>query len=194
MKIIFATHNKNKALELQKLMPTGIEIVTLEEVGCFEEIPETGKTLEENAILKARYVYDKFQLSCFADDTGLEIEALNGEPGVYSARYAGLAKNDDLNMNMVLDKLKGQENRAAQFRTVIALFWKGKLHTFEGIVEGKMGEIKKGNQGFGYDPIFIPEDQPLTFAEMDIVTKNKMSHRARATHQMLTFIQNHLAE
>lgn len=194
MKIIFATHNKNKALELQKLMPKGIEIVTLEEVGCFEEIPETGQTLEENAILKARYVYDKFQLSCFADDTGLEIEALNGEPGVYSARYAGLAKNDDLNMNLVLDKLKGQENRAAQFRTVIALFWKEKLHTFEGIVKGKMGEIKKGNQGFGYDPIFIPEDQPLTFAEMDIVTKNKMSHRARATHQMLTFIQNHLSE
>ncbi len=194
MKIIFATHNKNKALELQKLMPKGIEIVTLEEVGCFEEIPETGQTLEENAILKARYIYDKFQLSCFADDTGLEIEALNGEPGVYSARYAGLAKNDDLNMNLVLDKLKGQENRAAQFRTVIALFWKEELHTFEGIVKGKMGEIKKGNQGFGYDPIFIPEDQPLTFAEMDIVTKNKMSHRARATHQMLTFIQNHLSE
>lgn len=191
MKLVFATHNQNKAKEIQSIMPEGIEIISLDDLKHFDEIPETGTTLEENAILKAQFVYDKFQMNCFADDTGLEIETLNNEPGVYSARYAGESKDAHANMDLVLEKLEYQENRTARFRTVIALFWEGKLHTFEGIVNGKILKSKHGSKGFGYDPIFEPENCGRSFAEMEMANKNTMSHRARALEKMVEFLQFH---
>jgi XTP/dITP diphosphohydrolase len=191
MTLVFATHNQNKAKEIQAIMPEGIEIVTLEDLKYLDEIPETGETLEENAIIKARFVHDKFQINCFADDTGLEIEALNNEPGVYSARYAGESKDANANMDLVLEKLKDKENRSAKFRTVIALFWKGELQVFEGIVKGKILESKQGLKGFGYDPIFEPENCGRSLAEMEMAEKNSMSHRARAFEKMVEFIKSH---
>lgn len=190
MKLVFATHNQNKAREIQSIVPKGIEIVTLEGLNYFTEIPETGLTLEENAILKARFVYEKFHMNCFADDTGLEIEALNMEPGVYSARYAGESKDANANMDLVLEKLKNKENRSAQFRTVIALFWEAELHVFEGTVHGNILKTKHGTNGFGYDPIFVPENKVKSFAEMELVEKNTMSHRARALQRMIEFLNN----
>lgn len=188
MKLVFATHNHNKAHEIQAIMPQGIEVVTLDEIQCNEDIPETESTLEGNAKLKAQYIVDQFNMNCFADDTGLEIEALNGEPGVYSARYAGESRDSNANMDLVLEKLNGKENRNAQFRTAIALYWNGKMHLFEGIVKGRIIHEKRGNDGFGYDPIFEPENCGKTFAEMNLEEKNKVSHRARAIAKMIEFL------
>jgi len=189
MKLVFATHNHNKASEIQSMLPKEIEIITLDKIQCFEEIPETETTFEGNARLKAEYVHGQFAMNCFADDTGLEIPALNGEPGVYSARYAGAQRNASDNMDLVLDKLKSVDDRSAQFRTVIALIWKDQLYLFEGIVKGRIIESKRGEKGFGYDPIFEPEGQGKTFAEMTMVEKNKFSHRARAFAKMIEFLK-----
>jgi XTP/dITP diphosphohydrolase len=188
MKLVFATHNHNKAKEIQSIIPEGITIVTLDDLQCYEDIPETSPTLEGNAIQKAEYIVKRFNLNVFADDTGLEIEALNREPGVISARYAGEQRDAKKNMDLVLEKLNGIENRNAQFRTVIALYWDGEMHLFEGIVTGKIRTTKTGEEGFGYDPIFEPENCGKTFAEMNLVEKNKMSHRARALEKMIAFL------
>lgn len=190
MKLVFATHNQNKAKEIQSIMPEGIEIISLNDLKHFDEIPETGATLEENAIIKAQFVHDKFLMNCFADDTGLEIEALNNQPGVYSARYAGESKDSNANMDLVLEKLKDITNRKARFRTVIALYRGNDLHLFEGIVEGVILEKKQGTNGFGYDPIFEPEKTGKSFAQMEMHEKNKMSHRARAFQKMVDFLKN----
>ena len=189
MKLVFATHNANKAEEIQSLLPENFQILTLSDINCHEEIPETAETLEGNSLLKAQFVSDNFNLNCFADDTGLEIDALNGRPGVYSARYAGEAKNAEANMNLVLSELKNESNRKAQFRTVITLILNDKTHVFEGIVRGEMSNEKRGSDGFGYDPIFIPEGQSKTFAEMTLVEKNQQSHRARAFEKMINFLK-----
>lgn len=188
MKIIFASNNKNKVQEIQNQVPKSIEIVTLEEIGCTEDIAETGSTLEENAIIKANYITEKYGLPCFADDTGLEIDALNGEPGVYSARYAGEDKNADKNMDLVLQKLHNITNRKALFKTVIALNINNEQHLFTGIVEGEIRKEKTGTNGFGYDPIFEPENLGKTFAEMTLEEKNKLSHRGRAVEKLITFL------
>ncbi len=190
MKIIFASNNKNKVQEIQNQVPKSIQIVTLEEIGCTEDIAETGTTLEENAIIKANYITEKYGLPCFADDTGLEIDVLNGEPGVYSARYAGEDKNADKNMDLVLQKLDTATNRKAQFKTVIALNINNEQHLFTGIVEGEIRNEKTGTNGFGYDPIFEPENLGKTFAEMTIDEKNKLSHRGRAVEQLIQFLIN----
>lgn len=190
MKIIFASNNKNKVQEIQNQVPKSIQIVTLEEIGCTEDIAETGTTLEENAIIKANYVTKKYGLPCFADDTGLEIDALNGEPGVFSARYAGEEKNADKNMDLVLQKLGTLTNRKAQFKTVIALNINNEQHLFTGVVEGDIRDEKTGTNGFGYDPIFEPENLGKTFAEMTIDEKNKLSHRGRAVEKLIEFLNN----
>lgn len=190
MKIIFASNNKNKVQEIQNQVPKSIEIVTLEEIGCTEDIAETGSTLEENAIIKANYITEKYGLPCFADDTGLEIDALNGEPGVYSARYAGEDKNADKNMDLVLQKLHNITNRKALFKTVIALNINNEQHLFTGIVEGEIRNKKIGTNGFGYDPIFEPENLGKTFAEMTLEEKNKLSHRGRAVEKLIDFLSN----
>lgn len=193
MQLIFATHNKNKAFEVKNLLNNQYDILTLSEINCSKEIPETGFTLEENALIKARYIYSTFSKNCFADDSGLEIESLNNEPGVYSARYAGEEKNDDANIKKALDKLVNSTNRNAQFRTVIALIINGKEHLFEGIIKGKITLEKKGSSGFGYDPIFIPDGFTKTFAEMNIEEKNTISHRAIAIKKLTAFL-NQLPE
>jgi XTP/dITP diphosphohydrolase len=190
MKLVFATHNANKAKEIQSLLPENFQILTLSDINCHEEIPETAETLEGNSLLKAKFVSDHFNLNCFADDTGLEIEALNGRPGVYSARYAGEEKSAEANMNLVLSELEKENNRKAQFRTVITLILNDKTHIFEGIVRGEMSTEKRGSDGFGYDPIFIPEGQRKTFAEMTLAEKNQQSHRARAFEKMVTFLHS----
>lgn len=188
MKIIFASNNKNKIQEIQNQAPISIQIITLDEIGCTEDIAETGTTLEENAIIKANYITEKYGLPCFADDTGLEIDALNGEPGVYSARYAGEDKIADKNMDLVLEKLNNSTNRKAQFKTVIALNINNQQHLFTGIVEGEIRNEKTGTNGFGYDPIFEPENLGKTFAEMTLEEKNKLSHRGRAVEQLIEFL------
>ena len=153
-----------------------------------EDIPETGSTIKENAILKAQYVFDNYKLDCFSEDTGLMIDALNGEPGIYSGRYAGEEKNDKKNIEKVLGNLKNKENRIARFITVIALILEGNLYTFEGIVEGKIAKTPRGNKGFGYDPVFIPDGYNKSFAELGLDTKNKISHRAKAIKKLLEFL------
>ena len=188
MKLIFATHNHNKAKEIQSLVPVGIQVLTLDDIECFDEIPETSSTLEGNANQKMQFIIDHYNVNCFADDTGLEIEALNGEPGVYSARYAGEMKDPNQNMELALSKLNGVEDRSARFRTVIALFWQGGKYQFEGIVKGKITLSKSGKDGFGYDPIFEPENCGKTFAEMNLSEKNLVSHRARAFAKMIEFL------
>ena len=188
MKLIFATHNHNKAKEIQSLVPVGIQVLTLDDIKCFDEIPETSSTLEGNANQKMQFIIDHYNVNCFADDTGLEIEALNGEPGVYSARYAGEMKDPNQNMELALSKLNGVEDRSARFRTVIALFWQGGKYQFEGIVNGKITLSKSGKDGFGYDPIFEPENCGKTFAEMNLSEKNLVSHRARAFAKMIEFL------
>lgn len=189
MKLVFATNNKNKVKEIKHLLNNSIEILSLEDIGCFEDIPETSDTIEGNAIQKARYVYENYGYNCFADDTGLEIEALNGEPGIYSARYAGEQKNAEDNMNKVLDKLKGISNRKAQFKTVIALFLNDKEICFDGVAKGEMTNQKSGNEGFGYDPIFKPDGYEITFSEMDLELKNTISHRAKATIKLIDHLK-----
>lgn len=189
MKLVFATNNKNKIKEIKHLLNNSLEILNLNDIGCLEDIPETASTIEDNAIQKAQYVYEKYGYNCFADDTGLEIEALNGEPGVYSARYAGEQKNPEMNMNKVLEKLENVTNRTAQFKTVIALIIDGKLTCFEGVVDGKITKEKSGYEGFGYDPIFMPTGYDKTFSEMRITEKNEISHRGRAVQKLVHYLQ-----
>lgn len=189
MKLIFATQNTNKAREIQALLPESIEVLTLQDIHCDVDIPETASTLEGNASLKSHYVVEKFEVNCFADDTGLEVEALNGRPGVLSARYAGKQKNPEDNMALLLSELKNVSNRVARFRTVISLVIDGKEQLFEGIVNGTIIEEKRGKEGFGYDPIFVPENETKTFAEMSLVEKNRFSHRARALEKMVGYLK-----
>jgi XTP/dITP diphosphohydrolase len=185
MKLVFASNNKNKIQEIQALVPNTIQIVSLEEIGCFEDIPETADTIEGNAILKADYVTKKYGYDCFADDTGLEVEALNGAPGVYSARYAGEQKDANDNMDKLLFELKDKTNRRANFKTVIALNLNGKQNLFTGIINGKIIEEKIGTNGFGYDPIFVAEEYDKTFAELTMEEKSTISHRGIAVKQLI---------
>ena len=188
MKIVFATNNQNKIKEIQSMLPSNIEIISLESIGCNEDIPETADTIEGNAILKANYVTQKYGYDCFADDTGLEVEALNGEPGVFSARYAGEQKSAEDNMDKLLLNLTNKSNRNAQFKTVITLNLKGKQYLFTGIARGTIILEKIGNQGFGYDPIFRPEGYEETFAQLSLETKNAISHRGKATLELISFL------
>ncbi|WP_433777676.1 non-canonical purine NTP diphosphatase [Flavobacterium anhuiense] len=188
MNLVFASNNKNKIAEIQSMLPESIKILSLEDINCFEYIPETADTIEGNAILKADYVTQKYGYDCFADDTGLEVDALNGEPGVYSARYAGEQKNADDNMNKLLEALKNKENRSAQFKTVITLNLKGKQYLFTGIAKGEITFTKTGTNGFGYDPIFKPENFNETFAELPLATKNTIGHRGKAVKQLIDFL------
>ncbi|TDD98751.1 non-canonical purine NTP diphosphatase [Flavobacterium cellulosilyticum] len=189
MKLVFATNNKNKIIEIQQLLPKTIEIISLESIGCQEDIPETAATIEENAIMKANYVTQKYGYDCFADDTGLEVDILNGAPGVYSARYAGEQKDADDNMNKLLKELENKTDRTAQFKTVIVLNLNGQQHIFTGIAKGKITLEKIGNQGFGYDPVFIQEGQNLTFAQLSLQEKGAISHRGKATEQLIAFLK-----
>lgn len=188
MKIVFATHNAHKVSEVQAVLGSEYQLVTATEVGITEEIPETQPTIEGNALQKARYVYEHTGLNCFADDTGLEVEALNGAPGVYSARYAGEHVSYADNNVLLLKNLAGCENRKARFRTVIALIVDGKEYLFEGRVEGTIATEPHGEGGFGYDPLFVPEGSQLTFAEMSSEAKNKISHRGRAVAKLVAFL------
>ena len=190
MKLIFATHNQNKLKEVQQLLPDKISLLGLTDLNCTKEIPETGTTLNENAIIKVSYVKYHYDGNCFADDTGLEVEALNGEPGVYSARYAGEHNDAELNMQKLLNNLKGKTNRKAQFRTVIALNIKGKQHLFEGVCKGEILLEKQGNSGFGYDPIFKPKGFDRSFAEMTLDEKGKISHRGIAMAKLIAFLES----
>lgn len=187
-KLVFATANKNKVSEIQKIMGTQYDFLSLEDINCMEDIPETQATIVGNALQKARYVYENYGMNCFAEDTGLQIHALNGAPGVYSARYAGPARDANDNMNKALKELEGKENRAAQFKTVIALILDGKEYTFEGVVEGEILKERQGTGGFGYDPIFKPTESDRTFAQMSSEEKAKISHRGRATEKLRTFL------
>ncbi len=188
MELVFATNNRHKLEELQALLGDHFKLLSLADIGCNEEIPEEQPTLEGNAQQKAFFIYEKYGYSCFADDTGLEIEALSGEPGVYSARYAGEAKDPQANMNKVLDKLQKINNRKARFRTVISLVMNGSEKQFEGTVEGEITRDKKGGSGFGYDPIFQPAGFVSTFAEMGMEEKNQISHRARAVQKLVEYL------
>ena len=189
MKLVFASNNKNKIQEIQALVPNTIQIVSLEDIGCTEDIPETADTIEGNAILKANYVTEKYGYDCFADDTGLEVEALNGAPGVYSARYAGEQKDANDNMDKLLSELKDKSNRKANFKTVIALNLNGKQNLFTGIINGKIIEEKIGTNGFGYDPIFVADGFDKTFAELSIEEKSTISHRGIAVKELILFLQ-----
>lgn len=188
MKLVFATNNQHKLQEIKQLLNGSFELLSLNDIGCEEEIPENQETLEGNAAEKSFYIFNKYGLNCFADDTGLEIEALNGEPGVYSARYAGEERNADRNMNRVLAKLDKIKNRKARFRTVISLVIGGRETQFEGIVNGSILEEKRGKSGFGYDPIFLPDESKLCFAEMPLDEKNKISHRGRAVQKLVEYL------
>lgn len=189
-KIVFATGNPHKLEEIQLIL-SDYTLIGLDEIGCDEEIPETSPTIQGNALQKARYVVENYAVqNCFAEDTGLEIDALNGEPGVYSARYAGATKDATANMEKVLTQLEHQTNRAAQFRTVVALILEGEEHTFEGIIRGTIQTQKTGTGGFGYDPVFVPEGETRSFAEMSIAEKNKISHRAKAILQLKEFLSS----
>ena len=189
MKIVFASNNKNKIEEIQALVPNSIQIVSLEDIGCTEEIPETANTIDGNAILKANYITEKYGYNCFADDTGLEVEALNGAPGVYSARYAGEQKDANDNMEKLLLALRNISNRKANFKTVICLNFNGAQHLFTGIVNGKIIEEKMGTNGFGYDPIFKADGHTKTFGELDRIEKSAVSHRGIAVQQLFEFLQ-----
>ena len=201
MKIVFATNNQHKLQEIRDILGSEFEIVSLKDIGCDVDIPETGNTLEENAMQKAQYVYDHYNLSCFADDTGLEVEALNGEPGVHSARYAeGTDHDSEANMAKLLRNLEGKDNRKARFRTVIALIQKQdvcpcgctsikKVNRFEGIVDGSIATEKHGSAGFGYDPICVPEGYDKSFAELGESIKNGISHRARAVAKLAEYLK-----
>ena len=208
MKIVFATNNEHKLNEIRAILGPSFEVVSLADIGCHEDIPETGQTLEENALMKAQCIYDHYHVSCFADDTGLEVEALNGAPGVYSARYAALEHldhehlehNSEANMARLLRELANNNNRKARFRTVIALIEKRDVcpcgctsiqvvHQFEGIVNGEIIRERRGGEGFGYDPIFQPEGYDLTFAELGADIKNQISHRARATQKLAEYLR-----
>jgi XTP/dITP diphosphohydrolase len=191
LRLLFASQNRHKIEEIKPLLPPSIEVLSLSEVKYFEEIPETSPTLEGNALQKAQFIFEKFQMPCFADDTGLEIEALEGRPGVYSARYAGEDKSADDNIQKILRELEGVENRSAVFKTVIALVGvSDKPILFEGIVKGSITKDKRGSNGFGYDPVFMPEGYSTTFAQMSLEEKNKLSHRSRAVKKFAEWLGN----
>ena len=199
MKIVFATNNQHKLSEIRQILGSSIEVLSLSDIGCNVDIPETGTTLEENALQKAQYVYDHYHIDCFADDTGLEVEALDGAPGVYSARYAAVGcaatssqpkdHDSEANMTRLLNELGENNNRRARFRTVIALIQQGAVHEFEGIVTGEIIRERRGGEGFGYDPIFQPDGYDQTFAELGVEVKNQISHRARATKKLCEFLR-----
>ncbi len=189
MQLVFATHNQNKLEEVKKLMPSHIHLVSLLEIGCTEDIPEIGKTLEENAQIKANYVTENYQLPCFADDTGLLVNALNGAPGVYSARYAGAGKHAQDNMNKLLKELASSTDRSAYFKTIIALNLHNETHLFEGIAEGEITFETAGVDGFGYDPIFKPIGYKETFAQLSLKTKNSISHRGKAIQKLMDHLK-----
>jgi len=188
MQLVFATNNLNKIKEVQALIPNGITLLSLKDIGCFEDIPETQNTIEGNAKQKTEYIKTHYNYDCFADDTGLEVSALNGAPGVYSARYAGEQRNDEDNTNKLLSQLQGSTNRTAQFKTVIALHLKGELRTFTGICKGEITTQKHGDKGFGYDPVFKPNNQNSTFAEMGLSLKNSIGHRGKAVKLLVDFL------
>ena len=205
MTIVFATNNGHKLSEIRQILGSRVEVLSLKDIGCDVDIPETGTTLEANALQKAQYVYDHYHIDCFADDTGLEVDALNGAPGVYSARYAamgpmspigqispmnptGPTHDSEANMTRLLLELGENNNRKARFRTVIALIQQGEVHEFEGIVTGQIIRERRGGEGFGYDPIFQPDGYDQTFAELGVEVKNQISHRARATAKLADFI------
>ena len=189
MKLVFATNNKHKLEEVRAILGNSIEVLSLNDIDCHDDIPETADTLDGNALIKARHIYKKFGVDCFADDTGLEVEVLGGEPGVYSARYAGEECNPEANMYKLLQNLTGKNNRNAQFRTVIALIIKGEEKLFNGIVKGTISNEKMGDAGFGYDPIFIPEGFSESFAQMTSDMKNSISHRYRATEELNNYLK-----
>lgn len=189
MELVFATHNEYKLEEIRSLLPKNISLKSLFDIGCTEEIPETSETLEGNALLKATYVADRYGLPCFADDTGLEVAALNGAPGVYSARYAGEPKNDARNVEKLLSQLDGQQDRRAQFTTIIALCLGKETYIFKGAIEGIITHIPRGSNGFGYDPVFQPDGMDKTFAELTLMEKNQLSHRARAFSKLINYLQ-----
>lgn len=188
IELVFATNNQNKIEEIIQAISNRIIIRSLEDISCIEEIPETSPTIEGNAIQKAQYIYNNYKVNCFADDTGLEVSALDGRPGVKSARYAGESRNFDKNIDKILYELTNKPDRSARFRTVIALIINGELTTFEGIINGRIINERRGDKGFGYDPIFIPEGYSKTFAEMNLSEKNKISHRAIAIRKLIDFL------
>jgi XTP/dITP diphosphohydrolase len=194
MKLVFATNNQHKLQELNHLLGNSFELLSLDEIGCREEIPENQETIEGNASEKSFYIYNKYGFNCFADDTGLEIDALNGEPGVYSARYAGEEKSPEKNIELVLQKLAKINNRKARFKTVISLVIDGREIQFEGLVSGEILEEKRGTTGFGYDPIFKPDESPFSFAEMTMEEKGKISHRGRAVQKLVEYLSQFSAE
>lgn len=186
--LVFATHNAHKLEEVQAMIGSALTLKSLTDIGCVEDIEETGLTFSANAEIKSRYVFDKFGFNCFADDSGLVVDALNGEPGIYSARYSG-SRDPQVNLDLVLTRMQNQSNRSARFVSVISLIWDGVSYEFEGIVEGQLTHQRSGSEGFGYDPIFIPEGYDLTFAEMDQAEKNRISHRAKAMQQLIDFLK-----
>lgn len=190
MELVFASSNQNKVAEIQKLIGNKIKLLSLKDINCTEEIEETGKTFHENALIKARYVFEKYNYNCFGDDSGLEVEALDNAPGVYSARYAGEPKNDANNTQKLLKELVSKTNRTARFKTVIALVIAGKEQFFEGEIKGQITLQPIGDGGFGYDPVFIPDGYNRTFAEMSLDEKNRISHRAIATQKLVDFLNN----
>jgi XTP/dITP diphosphohydrolase len=189
IKLCFATNNSHKLDEVREMLPETFELVSLKDIGCFDELPENQRTIEGNALEKARFVFEKYRINCFADDTGLEVEALGGEPGVDTAHYAGPERNADKNMDLLLKNLESKTNRKARFKTVFSLFWEGEMYDFEGLVPGEIAKEKKGNLGFGYDPIFIPDGFSETFAELGSEIKNRLSHRAAATRLLVAFLK-----
>jgi XTP/dITP diphosphohydrolase len=191
IELVFATKNKHKLNELSKLAGDEFHLLSLKDIKCLDDIPETADTLEGNAAIKAQFVWEKYGINCFADDTGLEVDALNGQPGVFSARYAGEDQDSEANLSKVLDELADNLNRKARFRTVICLIIDGKEYYFEGIVNGNLLKERQGKEGFGYDPIFVPVGYDKTFAEMDMVVKNKISHRGIATEKLISFLKSY---
>lgn len=189
MKLVFATNNKHKLEEMRAILGGKVELLSLADIDCHDDIPETADTLEGNALIKARYIYDKYGCSCFADDTGLEVDALGGEPGVYSARYAGENNDSEANMRKLLQNLTGKSERTAQFRTVIALIIEGEEFLFDGIVRGRISEERMGSAGFGYDPIFVPDGYEESFAQMAAEQKNAISHRSRAASALNDYLE-----
>lgn len=185
--LVFATNNKHKLEEVQALIGDKFHLKTLEEIGCLDDIPETGDTFRDNASQKSHYIWDRFMINCFSDDSGLEVDALNGEPGVYSAHYSGSRDSED-NLQLVLSKMEGLSNRSARFKCVISIILDGKEHFFEGSVEGEITASRSGSAGFGYDPIFKPEGYDVSFAEMSAEEKNRISHRARAVEKLVGFL------
>ena len=190
MELVFATNNKHKINEINHLVNSRFHILSLSDIGYFVEIPENQLTIKGNASQKSHYIYEKFKVNCFADDTGLEIDVLNGEPGVYSARYAGKGCNFEDNIQKVLDKMQGLTNRKARFKTIISLIINGKEYFFEGVVNGIILTEKHGNEGFGYDPVFMPDGYAISFAEMQLDEKNKISHRGISTRKLIDFLNN----